>query len=344
MIAGDALKRSFYGAIPDPPMSEWKESDMTQQALMEKAIGFNCLHYSAGVNEGSMEHHGLRDKNFIDSTCTDGIRAELMFPSCWNGLDLDSHNHTTHVAYPNQIKYGTCPEGYPVRLPTLFYETIYNTPAFKDLDGIFVLSNGDPTGYGYHGDFISGWEEGVLDSAINNSDCTGTPGDPGSGLQENCPVFKLQSSYDATQCKMEVPEALQNELIDFAPNLPGNVLIQAGPERAVVPGHPGASSSESLSSTSASTRASESSTLPSATIAATSSAGPTQPEVTNPVSATNSGHVIGTSTIYMNDGVEIDVILIEEVVTVTAVETVPAIETRRNHLHRHRYKGRLDRF
>ncbi|KAK5058852.1 hypothetical protein LTR84_011116 [Exophiala bonariae] len=339
MIAGDAMKRSFYGAIPDPPMSEWKDSDKTQQALMEKAIGFNCLHYSAGANEGSIEHHGLRNKTFIDSTCTDGVRAELMFPSCWNGQDLDSHNHTTHVSYPDQIKYGNCPEGYPVRLPTLFYETIYNTPAFKDVDGMFVLSNGDPTGYGYHGDFICGWEEGVLDSAINHPGCTGTPGDPGSGLQESCPVFKLQSSYDATQCKMEVPEALQNELVDFAPALPGNVLIQAGPERAVMPSHPAASSSESLPSTSGS----KSPTLPIATTTATSSsAGPTQPEVTNPVTATNSDpntdHIISTSTMYMSDGVEIDVILIEEIVTVTTVETVPAIEVRKAHLHRHRYK------
>lgn len=342
MIAGDAMKRAFYGPIPDPPMSDWNGSDKTQQALMEKAIGFNCLHYSAGANEGSIEHHGLRNKSFIDSTCTDGIRAELMFPSCWNGQDLDSQNHTTHVAYPDQIKYGHCPEAHPVRLPTLFYETIYDTPSFGGLDGMFVLSNGDPTGYGYHGDFIAGWEEGVLEAAINNPYCTGTPSDPGSGLQENCPVFKLQSSYLATQCKMEVPEALQNDTIDFAQALPGNVLIQAGPERAAIPGHPVASSSESESLSS--TIYSAPYTLPSATTNATSSsAGSTQAQVTNTVTANNSNHVISTSTLYMGDGVEIDMVLVEEVVTVTAVETVPARETRKTHLHRHRYNGRLDR-
>lgn len=340
MIAGDAMKRAFYGPLPDPPMSEWKDSDKTQQALMEKAIGFNCLHYSAGTNEGSLEHHGLRNKTFIDSTCTDGIRAELMFPSCWTGQDLDSHNHTTHVAYPNQIKYGNCPDGYPVRLPTLFYETIYNTPAFKDLDGLFVFANGDPTGYGYHGDFIAGWEDDVLQSAIDNPFCTGTPGDPGSGLQESCPVFELQSSYLATQCKMEVPEVLRNDSIDFVLTLPGNVKIQAGPERAVMAGHPAASSSESLPEASDSGSLS----LPSLTAMITSSSSePPQAKATNTMTTPNSNHVISTSTVYMSDGVEIDMILVEQVVTVTALETVPAGKARKRHLHRHRYSDRIIR-
>ncbi|KEF54554.1 uncharacterized protein A1O9_08996 [Exophiala aquamarina CBS 119918] len=340
MIAGDALKRSFYGPNPDPPMSEWKASDKTQQALTEKAIGFNCLHYSAGTNEGSIEHHGLRNKTFIDSTCTDGIRAELMFPSCWNGQDLDSNNHTTHVAYPDQIKYGNCPEGYPVRLPTLFYETIYNTPAFEDLDGQFVFANGDPTGYGYHGDFICGWEDGVLQSAIDNPYCTGTPSEPGSGLQESCPIFELQSSYLATQCKMEIPEVLQNDSVKFAPILPGHVKIQAGPERAVIAGHAAASSSQSLQPTPApgsSSLACHTSAL-TAPMTSTSS-GQGHVQVTDTPISPNSNQVISTTTIYMSDGVEVDMVLVEEIVTVTAVESVPADEARKRHLHRHRSNG-----
>jgi len=342
MIAGDAMKRAFNGPIPDPPMSEWKESDKTQQSLMEKALGFNCLHYSAGSNEGSMEHHGLRSKTFIDSTCTDGIRAELMFPSCWNGQDLDSPNHTTHVAYPDQIKYGNCPEGYPVRLPTLFYETIYDTPAFKDLDGQFVFSNGDPTGYGYHGDFICGWEDGVLQRAID--DCSGTPGDPGSGLQESCPVFELQNSYQATQCKMEVPSVLQNESVKFAAVLPGDVKIQAGPERAVIAGH-AAASSESLQPTTGTGTSSPPGQTEAPTAAVTSpSYGQGQAQVTDTPTTSNPNQIISTTTIYMSDGVEVDMVLIEEVVTVTAVEITTAGKPRKRHLHRHRPNGRSNWF
>jgi hypothetical protein len=41
---------------------------------------------------------------------------------------------------------GSCPEGFDTRVPSLFYETIWNTYKFKDTPGQFVWSNGDPTG------------------------------------------------------------------------------------------------------------------------------------------------------------------------------------------------------
>jgi hypothetical protein len=293
---------------------------------MEKAIGFNCLHYGTPPNEGSLEHHGLRNKTFIDTYCTDGVRAELMFPSCWNGQDLDSDSHTAHVAYPNEIKYGQCPDDYPVRLPVLFYETIYVTAAFKGLDGQFVLANGDPTGYGYHGDFICGWDDGVLQTAVDDTTCTPPPPLPaGSGLQEDCPVFKLQDSYAATQCKMDTPETLQNESVNYIDTLPGGVQIQAGPERAVIPGM--ASSTAPIANT----------TLPAPTAAAATSAPYLNSTITP--SPTNSNVLITTTSTYMSDNVEVYMVMVEEVVTVTA----PAGPKKR-HMHGHGHRGRQARF
>ena len=71
---------------------------------------------------------------------------ELMFPSCWNGKDLDSPDHKSHMAYPNLVMSGDCPSGFETRTPSLFYETIWNTYAYNGVEGEFVLSNGDPTG------------------------------------------------------------------------------------------------------------------------------------------------------------------------------------------------------
>ncbi len=149
MIAGDTKLRSSSLKFPDPPTSEWTADDMTQTVLAKRAIGFNCLHYGLAP-EPSLHRHFMPDKAFLDATCPDGVRLELMFPSCWNGKDLDSHDHKSHVAYPSLIVGGDCPKGFEKRLITLFYETIWATNAFKDRQGQFVLANGDPTGESRH--------------------------------------------------------------------------------------------------------------------------------------------------------------------------------------------------
>src|SRR4051812_23501771 len=99
MISGDTRQRNFTLPIPAPPMSSWTANDTTQLALAQKAIGFNCLNYHTSP-EGSLEYNYMRDKAFIDEKCLDGLRLELSFPSCWNGKDLNSENHKSHIQFP----------------------------------------------------------------------------------------------------------------------------------------------------------------------------------------------------------------------------------------------------
>src|SRR5206468_3431915 len=145
MIAGDTRQRNFTYPVPDPPKSLWSGDQATQAALAQKAIGFNCLDYSKAP-EASLYRHFLPDKSYLDANCKDGVRLELMFPSCWNGKDMDSVNHKDHMAYPAQVIDGACPPGFPIRTPGIFYETIVDTHQFAGKDGSFVFSNGDPTG------------------------------------------------------------------------------------------------------------------------------------------------------------------------------------------------------
>ena len=146
MIAGDTYQRNFTLPVPDPPKSEWASDPQqsSQAALRQKALGFNCLNYAIAP-EGSLYRHTLPPKAYLDANCLDGVRFELMFPSCSNG-QLDSHDHKSHVAYPSLVMTGDCPPEYPTRLVSLFYETIYDTYSFRGQDGEFMISNGDPTG------------------------------------------------------------------------------------------------------------------------------------------------------------------------------------------------------
>lgn len=149
MIAGDTFQRTFDLPIPDPPLSEWNSDPQqsSQSALAKKALGFNCLNYAVQPPEGSLYRHFMPDKGYLDAHCTDGLRFELMFPSCWNeAAGPTSHNYKDHMAYPDLVKTGTCPNGFGTRVPSLFYETIYDTYSFLGKAGQFVLANGDPTG------------------------------------------------------------------------------------------------------------------------------------------------------------------------------------------------------
>lgn len=234
MIAGDAYRRNFTLPVPDPPKSEWSGEAITESALRQKALGFNCLDYSKQP-EPTLFRHFLPDKAYIDANCPDGVRFELMFPSCWNG-ELDSADHMGHVAYPNQVITGDCPDGYEKRLVSMLYETIWNTNAFKGKDGRFVLSNGDPTGYGYHGDFIAGWDPDFLQEAIGS--CTNP-----SGKVEDCPLFELQSEEEMRKCAISpLPADCQKEDVEGPRSgLPGDVAVQPGPDYAKRPA-PSASS------------------------------------------------------------------------------------------------------
>jgi hypothetical protein len=145
MISGNSNRRAFNGPVPDPPKSLWTSSDLTQEALMEKAIGYNCLNYQVVPAEPSLYRHSLPKKNFIDS-CIDGLRLEIAFPSCSNGQNFDPNDPMGHVAYSSLVLDGTCPEEYPIRLPTIFLEVIMATQDFIGKNGQFMLSNGDTTG------------------------------------------------------------------------------------------------------------------------------------------------------------------------------------------------------
>ncbi|KAF9885417.1 hypothetical protein FE257_012939 [Aspergillus nanangensis] len=225
MIAGDPFIRSFDWPIPDPPKSEWTGAQASQKALAQKALGFNCLNY-AETPEPSLGRHFLPNKTFLDEHCTDGVRFELMFPSCWNGKDTDAEDHKSHMAYPSLVMDGTCPEGYETRVVSLFFETIWNTYAFKDRNGYFALSNGDPTGFGYHGDFMHGWESGVLEQAVKQ--CTNP-----SGMVEDCPVFELQTEIEQLLCNFDMPDILKSEdLKKCKGGLPNDILVEWGPEYA----------------------------------------------------------------------------------------------------------------
>jgi Domain of unknown function (DUF1996) len=99
-------------------------------------------------------------KSYIPA-CAAGaeILAEIQFPQCWDGKNLDSADHRSHVAYG---KYGVgCPASHPVGLPSISYNIHYKVPA-GGTSGWRLASDmytGGPGGYSMHADIITAWNE-----------------------------------------------------------------------------------------------------------------------------------------------------------------------------------------
>ncbi|KAI0245871.1 hypothetical protein BJV78DRAFT_1079384, partial [Lactifluus subvellereus] len=187
-----------------------------------KAISWNCLNFNAPP--------GTQTPGFANTNCPDGLRAQVFFPACWDGVNLDSSDHKSHMAYPDRIDNGLCPSSHPIHLVSIFYEVYYNVAPFNALNngGRFVLANGDPTGYGLHGDFLNGWDRSVLSRAITT--CTAA-----SGVIEDCPVFQNEGRFyaDADMNLCSATNPLPNESVPYAvPYLPGCVAVTDGPGAA----------------------------------------------------------------------------------------------------------------
>lgn len=195
MIAGDAFRRNSSIPFDDPwDTSRWTAADMTEHVARERAVGFLCL--GNPQQEDALERHGMPSKEFIDATCHEGLRAEVAFPSCWNGKDLTSPNFKDHVAYDRHVYKGEpCPTTHPVRLPMLLYEVVYHTQNFKGVPGHYIWANGDTTGFGYHADFMSGWDPAFLKRAMD--ECKQDVGDI-----ERLPC-NLFTKQDPGTCKAE---------------------------------------------------------------------------------------------------------------------------------------------
>src|SRR5205814_653328 len=87
-----------------------------------------------------------------------GARAHIMpFPDCWNGHDLDSADHKSHLAF--RVR-GICPAGYPVALPRLSFNVHYRLTSLTGLS----LASGSI--YSAHADFFNAWDQNVLSTLV----------------------------------------------------------------------------------------------------------------------------------------------------------------------------------
>ncbi|TEB27281.1 hypothetical protein FA13DRAFT_1667136 [Coprinellus micaceus] len=222
MITGNPMLRSMKPDSNAPP----------------KVTSFRCLDSDlTDHNLGQPPGGGADPIAFPDRACQGVIRSQTYFPQCWDGVNVDSPDHASHIVFGtgpldsfsglNFYRAG-CPSSHPIKTPMILFETIWNTQPFKEMwpeDGSqpFVYSMGDPTGYGHHGDYMFGWEGDTLQRAMDK--CTEFNGDP-----NYCKEFHVQNDDEVNACT--VPSVVEERIEGYLDALPGCNPVQDGPSDA----------------------------------------------------------------------------------------------------------------
>ncbi|KAK7461822.1 hypothetical protein VKT23_008253 [Stygiomarasmius scandens] len=223
MLSGDPLLRTY-----DP------------SSYAQQAVTFLCLDFN-----GVTTHHN----ELPNQSCPSGVRAQINFPSCWDGKvgvlrskmahlltvflkNTDSPDHKSHVAFRSGgPDTGDCSDpNFPVTLPRVFMEVYWDTEMDAHRNEAmnttqpYVFAHGDRTGYGYHADFINGWKSGVLQKVVDNCHCNDF-GDAQCCADQG--LFTL--NHDGT-CR--ITDSIDEQTLGTLPKLPGNNPVQEEGTRA----------------------------------------------------------------------------------------------------------------
>jgi len=202
-----AFKKGFRMIVGNPTYRTEAEAKRFRQ------LTYTCLQ--------NMNTRTGETLNMPKQPCKAGIMSNIRFPTCWDGVNLDSPDHMSHVAYPSSGTFesnGPCPASHPVKIPQLFFEVIWDTTKFNDKslwpeDGSqpFVWSYGDATGYGNHGDYVFGWKDDSLQKAMD-ADCN-----------ISCPQLKTQSIAAGNKCAQQ--QKVKEDIDGWLTELPGGMPV-----------------------------------------------------------------------------------------------------------------------
>ncbi|HEY4304896.1 MAG TPA: DUF1996 domain-containing protein [Gemmatimonadaceae bacterium] len=137
---------------------------------------WSCL--SAGFTSvKGQDGNDIQGGYVIPATCPTGalVRLTIVFPQCWNGKDLDSPDHKSHMSYPEYSSSGhftsKCPSSHPVQLPEVTEHFDFAVlpgakPATWHLASDMDMKK--PGGLSAHADWMMGWDPPTMKSLVEN--------------------------------------------------------------------------------------------------------------------------------------------------------------------------------
>ena len=158
-IKGDNIK-------PLPAGLRMVAGDMKASAPQEY-ISWTCFNATRNTNTKT-----------IPADCPVGatLEANIEFPFCWDGVNLDSPDHKSHMSRWTQLQVAPftrmCPASHPVELP-IITEKVQYVITEEGSTARWRLSSDNydktiPGGYSLHADWFNGWDPKAQDIWFKN--------------------------------------------------------------------------------------------------------------------------------------------------------------------------------
>ncbi|WP_217545298.1 DUF1996 domain-containing protein [Streptomyces sp. GbtcB6] len=154
------------------------------------------------------EDRQLKDKYPLCPSGSDVVRT-FKFQSCWDGRNIDSANHRTHVAF--EAPDGSCPAGFQA-IPQLVQRIVYDVDAPSLQDGgrtvpLFAVDSFPEQLHKPvtdHGDFINVFDDSLMRKMV---DCINSGRKCGAGADEQPPAESAEPSEPSDTASPVAPPA-----------------------------------------------------------------------------------------------------------------------------------------
>lgn len=158
----------------------------------DAAVIFACTGASNGSDKNNLTFAAAVQCAKDNALYGSQLQVSMSAPDCWDGVNLDSSDHRSHVAYGTYGYWGylKCDAAHPYVIPDFSYGILYTILPSDDGDIHFSsdeMDNSKPRGWSFHVDYgPAAWDPKVLKMWMDNCidgfrSCSG--GDLGNGLQ-----------------------------------------------------------------------------------------------------------------------------------------------------------------
>lgn len=189
--------------------------DMTNLAAAPTGnFHFICQTQQGGYppNGSGPNNNGLGYPDMAQAlaVCSPGLvlAAIVDAPSCWDGVNLDSSDHRSHVAYAKFTSVGqVCPSGYPYMIPGFTLGARWTIVTGDDTTKWTLSSDAmapnQPRGSTFHADWFGAWDNTVL--AMWNDNCLDKKLSCAGGNLGNGQAMRMFSGFSWTANPRLVP-------------------------------------------------------------------------------------------------------------------------------------------